>query len=111
MVAAGVPGDEAGDCRLARLEHHLWVDPTLQQGHGEAGSEVGQDAFQRRGGPADQVEQPAFDRGDRILEACALLGEALEGMTLGRRDMERIEIWSPETWNGGQHMRIREIGL
>jgi len=111
MVAAGVAGDEAGDGGPACLEDRLGVDPTLQQGHGEAGAEIGQDALQRRGGPADQVEKPALGRGDRILEAAALPGEALQGVAPGRRDVERVERRPAEARNGGQHMRIREIGL
>ncbi|PTR19760.1 hypothetical protein C8J28_104247, partial [Cereibacter azotoformans] len=71
----------------------------------------GQNSPECRGGPADQIRKTAPGCGDRVLEAAALPGEALQGVALGHREGERIELWSPEAWNGGQRMRIREIGL
>jgi len=55
MVAAGVAGDEASDDRLARPEHGVGIDPALQQGEGEPGPEIRQDALQGGRGPIDQI--------------------------------------------------------
>jgi hypothetical protein len=53
MIAAGVAGDEADEDGPARSERGVRVHPALQQGEGEPGPEVGQDALEGRGGPAN----------------------------------------------------------
>ena len=87
------------------------VHPALQKGEGEPGPEVGQDALEGRRGPANQVEQAALGAGDRVLDAAALLGEPLQGMAPGHGDVDGVEPRAAEDRNGGEDMRVGEIGL
>ena len=82
MFAAGVVGDKAGEDGPARAQHGVGIHPAMQQGQGEPGPDVGQDAFEGRRGPADEVEQPALGAGEGPPGALALFGQPLQGMAL-----------------------------
>ena len=111
MIAAGVPGDEAGDDGLARGEHRIGIEPAPQQGQGEARPQVRQHALEGRRGPADEVDQAALAGGDAVLKAAALLREPLERMAPGGGNVHRIETRSPEAGHGGQHLGVGKVGL
>ena len=111
MIAAGFAGDEADENGPARSEHGVRVHPALQQGEGEPGPEVGQDGLESWRGPANQVEQAALGAGDRVLHAAALLGEPLQGMAPGHGDVDGVEPRAAEARDGGEDMRVGEIGL
>ena len=111
VVAAGVAGDEAHQRRAARREHGVGIEPGAQERERQAGAQIRQHRLERGCGPAQEIEQAPLAGGDEVLQAAALFGQALQGMALGRRDVDRIEARAAEGGHGGEQMGIGEVGL
>ena len=111
VIAAGILGDKPAQCGTACLQHSFGIEPVLQERQRQAGPQIWQHALKCGRGPSDQIEEPAFCRGDVILQTGALFGQALEGMALGGRDMKGIKPGPAKARNGCQDLSIGQISL